>query len=296
LDYKLNIPIPFTSIYSTMVQSLVKVGYVRGQSIRGAPFDWRLPPVTLEQNGWYADFQRLIEETYTINGNKSVHIVSHSLGCPTSLYFLNKMPQDWLDKYIKSFIPIAGPWSGAGKALRAAISGDNFGLTFAEIDIISKKSMRNVARNAGGLVQLFPDNILWPSDKLVVRTPTKNYTVSDYPQLFADVGYPMSAIVWEDVNTLNEMKPPRVATNCIYGYNVPTEISYYYDKGFDQDPVMDVSDLGDGTVPLDSLEECKDWAAEQTQPVTVKQYNLIGHGDIIKNADVIAQVLSIVTR
>lgn len=31
------------------------------------------------------------------------------------------MTQEWLDTYVASFIPIAGPWSGAGKALRAAV-------------------------------------------------------------------------------------------------------------------------------------------------------------------------------
>lgn len=296
LDYKLGIPIIFTSIYASLVKSLVAVGYVRGKNIRGAPFDWRLPAATLDERGWYDQLQKLIEETYTTNGNKPVHIVSHSLGCPTALYFLNKMPQSWLDKYIKSFVPIAGPWSGAGKALRAAVSGDNFGLSFAEIDIVGKKQMRNVARNAGGLVQLFPDNILWPADTVLVRTPTKNYTVHDYPELFADAGNPMTAIIWEDVNTLNEMKPPRVPTYCIYGYGVPTEISYYYNKGFDTDPIVDSSNLGDGTVPLESLQLCQLWNTQQPQPITVTEYNLIGHGDIIKNAQVIAQVLNITTR
>ena len=36
------------------------------------------------------------------------------------------MPQVWLDKYIKSFIPIAGPWSGSAKALRAAVCNTLF--------------------------------------------------------------------------------------------------------------------------------------------------------------------------
>jgi len=295
LDYKLGIPISLTSIYAPMVKSLVAVGYVRGKNVRGAPFDWRLPSAYMDKKGWYKDFQLLVEDTYTINGNKPVHLVAHSLGCPTALYFLNKMPQAWLDKYVKSFIPIAGPWSGAGKSLRAAISGDNFGLSFAGIDIVSKHSMRDIARYAGGLVQLFPDDILWSDSAVWVRTPQKNYTVKDYATLFADMGAPMTTAVWKSVNTLNQLKPPNVPTSCIYGTGTPTEVSYFYNKGFDTDPQMTMGD-GDGTVPVDSLRECAKWDAMQGPPVNITSYKLINHGDIIKDPNVIAEVLSLVAR
>lgn len=57
-----------------------------------------------------------------MNGNRSVHIVTHSLGGPTTLFFLNAMTQEWKDTYIKTFTPIAGPWAGASAALRAVVS------------------------------------------------------------------------------------------------------------------------------------------------------------------------------
>lgn len=37
LDYHLGLPITFTAQFANMVKSLVEVGYVRGQNVRGAP-------------------------------------------------------------------------------------------------------------------------------------------------------------------------------------------------------------------------------------------------------------------
>lgn len=296
LDYKFGIPISLTGVYAKMIKSMLAVGYKKDVNLRGAPYDWRLPAHVLKENGWFDQLEALIVDTYTKNGNRPVHIVSHSMGCPTALAFMNTKSIDWLNTYVKSFIPIAGPWSGAAKALRAAISGDNFGLNFAEIEIVKKKALRAIARDAGGLVQLVPDNILWTSDTVFVSSPTRNYTAQDYVALFTDIGAPDTAEVWEDVNTLNELKPPGIQTYCIYGYGVPTEISYYYANGWENDPEMNMSDLGDGTVPLDSLRQCEVWDTQQGPAINVTKFNLIKHGDIIKDPDVIQFVLSLTTR
>jgi lysophospholipase-3 len=86
-----------------------------------------LPP-TAEGSELYDNIKTLIETTYASNGNTPVHVVSHSMGGPLFLYFLNQMTQAWKDQYIQTFIPIAGPWAGSPKALRGLISGDNLGI------------------------------------------------------------------------------------------------------------------------------------------------------------------------
>ena len=65
--------------------------------------------------------KKLVEETYSTNNNTKVHIVTHSMGGPVSLYFLNSMTYEWKKKYIASFAPIAAPWSGSPKALRTMV-------------------------------------------------------------------------------------------------------------------------------------------------------------------------------
>ena len=68
--------------------------------------------------------KNLVEDTYKKNGNRKVVIISHSLGGPFSLYFLNRQTQEWKDKYLESFVPISAPFAGATKIMRMYSSGE----------------------------------------------------------------------------------------------------------------------------------------------------------------------------
>eukprot|EP01112_Ceratiomyxa_fruticulosa_P020797 TRINITY_DN7185_c0_g1_i1.p1 TRINITY_DN7185_c0_g1~~TRINITY_DN7185_c0_g1_i1.p1 ORF type:complete len:477 (-),score=125.69 TRINITY_DN7185_c0_g1_i1:197-1627(-) len=298
LDYVFGIPIPFTGVFDTMIKSLEEVGYDAGVNLVGAPYDWRYPATYANKIGWYKQLKRLIEDTYEKNGNKSVHIVTHSMGGPTANYFFSLQSDQWLSTYIKSFIPIAAPWSGAPKALRAIVSGDNFGLSFLNIDIVSRLKFRTVARQAGGVIELIPNSLLWSPNTVFVSSNQRNYTVSDWVDLFNDMGSPITATVYQTVDSiLSDVTTPNVPTHCIYGYGVNTEIFYTYPDGnFDENPIIDDTDLGDGTVPLKSLQECQKFGNMQKQPVDVKEVQLVGHTEIIKDSEVIQYLLSIVTN
>jgi len=78
--------------------------------------------------GFYADFKQLIEEAVLQNGQKAV-LISHSLGCPTTHYFLTRyVDSDWRKAHIESFIPMSGPWSGGVIQMYAYIYGSPFPL------------------------------------------------------------------------------------------------------------------------------------------------------------------------
>jgi lysophospholipase-3 len=297
LDYKWGIPIVFTSYYASVVKSLEEVGYKVGQNLFGAPYDWRLPATFTETIGWYAMLQNLIETAYQGNGNLPVHVVTHSMGGPTALYFLNSMPQAWKDTYIASFIPIAGPWTGSPKALRAILSGDNFGLSFAGIDILSKKRMRDIARQAGGVVELIPNTDLNTANTTFVTVSGTNYTIADFPALFNVAGTPATVPVYKSTqNIVQDLVSPNVPVHCLYGYGVPTEIFYDYPTGnFGEDPTIFDNNLGDGTVPLYSLQECQRWKHSQSENVAVREFNLLGHSDILKDEEFLQHLLAIVT-
>lgn len=65
----------------------------------------------------------LVEDTFTqTNGQKTVFI-THSMGSPMTLYFLNHQTQDWKNKYIKTWISLAGCWGGTIKALKVFAQG-----------------------------------------------------------------------------------------------------------------------------------------------------------------------------
>ena len=59
------------------------------------------------------DLTKLIETTYASNGNKSIIMVSHSMGSIMTLFLMNHKSQEWKDKYIRSHISMSGVWGGS---------------------------------------------------------------------------------------------------------------------------------------------------------------------------------------
>ena len=69
----------------SVTKALVDIGYERGKSIFGAPYDFRKAPN--EQDAWFKLFKTLIMSAYRVNGMKAVILVSHSMGSPMISYF-----------------------------------------------------------------------------------------------------------------------------------------------------------------------------------------------------------------
>eukprot|EP00003_Mantamonas_plastica_P001032 TRINITY_DN1076_c0_g2_i3.p1 TRINITY_DN1076_c0_g2~~TRINITY_DN1076_c0_g2_i3.p1 ORF type:complete len:223 (-),score=62.58 TRINITY_DN1076_c0_g2_i3:218-886(-) len=206
--------------------------------------------------------------------------------------YLSLRTQAWKDKYIKSYIALAGPWSGAPKPLRAVISGDNNGIAIGKINIINPLKLRSVIRNCGGITWLAPNPDYW-HDQVLVSIKEKNYTSYDLLEMFQDIGAEATAAIYETTKPLRDhVKPPNVDMHCIYGTGVPTEIRYDYPDGdIDKDPIIFYDDDGDGTVPSRSLKRCLDFQTEQEAPVTVAEFPLQNHFGMLKDEAIIQEVL-----
>jgi lysophospholipase-3 len=293
LDYELGIGISLTSYFSFMIDELKAVGYQVGKTIRGAPFDWRK---TIDPDNFKANFVKLIEDTYTQNQNKKVHIIAHSLGAIHTTDVFNDQTQEWKDKYIASFISIAAPWSGAPKALRAIISGDNFGIELTSwLPLIQKLSVRPMLRRSG-TVLLVPEDSFYNTTELV-RTPTRSYSARDYKQLFKDLNSPITSTILESVDGfIDGLQAPGVDLHCLYGTTFPTEAHYTYNKGWDSDPIIKYDEGGDGTVPEFSLQRCITFKKQQKQIVEVKDFDLGDHVEILFNAEVMKYILNVVVQ
>jgi len=289
--------VKLASVYAPLIKTLEGVGYKTGQNIFGAPYDWRLPSSFAGPAFLTSKIQGLVQAAYAMNGNKSVSLIGHSMGCTTVQYFLSQMTPAWKAQYINSFIPLAGPYAGAAKALRAVLSGDNFGLEVLGLNILNPAWIRDAVIQSGGVISLVPASSFWPSNQVFVYTPTKNYTASDFDSLFQIANQSSEVVYGTTKNSLYSLPPPNVATYCIYGVNVETEVAYVYPDGnIDDQPQVITQNDGDGTVPIDSLRVCKNWSSQQSASVSIKEISLAKHVDILKNDDVLDYVLRIITH
>lgn len=148
-------------VFGPVIDALrAKGGYVEGVNLQAAPYDWRLPPMALEQRDQY--FSRTlkqVEELYRNSHKTPVVVVGHSLGTKTAHYFLNfclhHKGQDWIDKHIHTYLPVGAPHLGAPKALRSVVAGDKMGLDA----FLSDEEALAFGRGIGSGPWLFPQQL-----------------------------------------------------------------------------------------------------------------------------------------
>ena len=211
---------------------------------------------------------------YRENSNRKVTIAAHSMGAPIMLHFLTQsgvVTQAWKNRYIGNFIPIAGAWSGGTSALQYEISGltrvnrgpgDVFNILFRLQDFITDP-FTPILRSYQSIVFLLPRPSVW-GNTVLVSTPSRSYTASDYQQLFSDIGLTDTFAMYQGIKNINRNFPsPNVPTHCFYGVGVKTPQSFRYTrsfpKGAEDDPQVTMGD-GDGTVNDLSSKVCLRWA------------------------------------
>ena len=243
----------------------------------------------LLHQGFYNDLMLLIEETYQLAGNKPVTLVVHSLGGPTSLFFLTKVvDQAWKDTYIKAYVTLSGVWRGAAKAAMAFVSGDNEG-----VFVVSNANSRSTDRSYLSTAWLLPyPSDTWTKEDVLVVTGNINYSSWDYYDLFNDIEYPQGYTMFEQVvNLTGPLPPPGVPTYCYYGADVKTPLQFQYKTtNFPNEQPSIVYGLGDGTVNDNSLTSCQRWQLQQTQPVFTAGFSGVEHVGMLKDSDVITAV------
>jgi len=276
-----SIPAHKSAAFYNMVEALVKVGYERNVTIRGAPYDFRYTPDA--HDGSYGKaLKALIENTVDTQGGVPATLITHSMGGLQGLYFLQSQDEAWKSKYIKRWIPISAPLKGAAKEWRLFATGDSEGLP------VQASSIRDEQRSYETNLWLSPRD--QPST-VFVRTPEKNYTTTNYEEFFNDIGYSKGEIVRKRVVSLipDVAAGPGVDVHCMYSTGVDTPFSFYYEDGdFNKSPVVTNSD-GDGTVHASSLKFCNQW-----NNTVVTTYSGVDHSGMITNATVIKKIVEII--
>jgi len=149
-----------------VTESLSDVGYTT-KNMHMASYDWRLAFDDLERrDGYFTELKRKIETMYINNQNKKIVVVSHSMGSPVYLHFMqwiSNIDQQWVNKYICTWANVAGSLIGAPKALSAALSAEmrdtaELGAVqqWAKGAFFHRDDLLRTLRSWGSLPSLFP--------------------------------------------------------------------------------------------------------------------------------------------
>lgn len=217
-------------------------------------------------------------------------LVCHSMGCPVTLYFLNRQSQAWKDTYIRTLVTLAAPWGGAVKALKAFTSGDNLGVI-----VVPALTIRQDERTFPSLAYLMPSDQFWDHDEVLMSSGTKTYTTRNYEDLFRDIDYEVGYNMWLDTRNLTyDLKHPGVDIHCIHGVGVNTmeHLEYKSEKFPNQNPTIKFGD-GDSTVNTRSLAGCLRWQQEAGHEFKYMNISGVDHMSVMTDARVLAHVLQL---
>jgi len=213
-------------LYEPLYAFLEQAGYQRNVNIRVAGYDLRLTP---DMGGFMERTTELIEETYRENDHTPVHLVGHSNGPLYAQYLLTHTSQQWKNKYIHGFTPIAGNWPGQGWL---------YVLLFAGFDVPTASYPTDPANAAtsAAMYASHPSTYMSASDptyfgdrEVVIQVGPggKEYTPQDAQQLFKDAGLQVSQKIAPYYFGFVEFRPPFFPYVDVYaekGSGLPTVV------------------------------------------------------------------------
>jgi len=175
------------------------------------------------------------------------------------------------------------------QAIRAIISGME--ISFGGLLTIDPADVADLVQTFGSVVWMVPTEALRGTDPVVVSNTT-SYNYSQFHQLFADIGADTTEEIYVSLgDSLDSLPNPNVPVYCLYGTNKQTELWYEYGNGLAYQPTtIHYEQEGDGVVPIQSLKKC-----EEMNPILSREFNLVSHGDLIKDPFFFNQVMEIVT-
>ncbi|KAJ4969266.1 hypothetical protein NE237_015967 [Protea cynaroides] len=292
LDPKLK---HITSYMADLVDSLEQEGYKEGETLFGAPYDFRYglaaaghPSSTGSK--FLEDLKGLIEMASKSNGGSPVIILSHSLGGLFVLQLLNRNPLSWRHKYIKHFISLSAPWGGTIQEMLTFASGYSLG-----VPLVDPRLVREEQRSSESNLWLLPSPKLFHPNRSLVITEKRNYSAHDIPQFLEDIGFPQGVHPYRTriLPLVNNLTAPEVPLTCIVGSGIKTpETLFYVDREFDEQPEVLFGD-GDGTVNLISLLAVElEWnGIAAKQPLKVIRIPRVSHTSILKDSVAIAEIV-----
>jgi lysophospholipase-3 len=258
--------------------------YIDGLNLHSIPYDFRRgtnKTLYLFVN----NLKQLIESTYVKNQNKNVYLISHSTGGSMILFFLSQQTQLWKDQYVNSWISLSGNIAGEVDNIENLIRG-----------FLSPLISRDVIQSWDFFAWRLPEPMIYGSERIIVQTPSKNYTSYDMLDLLHDVNaIELSQIYLQSSSILGTLPAPNVNTYCFYGVNISTPIGYR-SKSDHFDNLETIHGGGDGEQDDTTNMSCQLWkkTMDKKYKLILKGFNRIKHTALVGNNQVLKEIDQII--
>ncbi|SCU80271.1 LADA_0B06106g1_1 [Lachancea dasiensis] len=232
-------------IWNKVLQNLGAIGY-EPNKMATAAYDWRLAYLDLERrDSYFSKLKQKVELDYKLTGEKAV-LIGHSMGSQVIFYFFKWVEAEgplygnggrgWVDKYIDSFVNVAGTLLGAPKAVPALISGEmkdtiqlNALAMYGLEKFFSRKERLEMIQTWGGVPSMLPKGgaLIWGDREFSVEDSLRNGTHSygnfirferDSVDAYHSKGYNME----DALDLIMDISPPwlqaRVRDQYSFGY------------------------------------------------------------------------------
>uniref|UniRef100_A0A0E0M5R4 Lecithin-cholesterol acyltransferase-like 1 n=1 Tax=Oryza punctata TaxID=4537 RepID=A0A0E0M5R4_ORYPU len=278
-----------------LVEALERVGYRDGETLFGAPYDFRQPPAATEQPcRSFSLFRRrlreLVERASRINGDRPVVLVSHSQGGYFALEFLNRSPREWCRRHVKHFVMASTGAGGFVGSMRFLATRDDDG-----------SPLGRVGRSSAIKFTPLPSPKVFDRHTPLVITRHKNYTAQDMPEFMAAVGLPASEVTLYKTRALPvamSFRAPVVPTTCINGAGVPTtEKLVYWNGDFGKNPQVVYGD-GDGVVNSASILALDTVIGDDPKQEYYKSVKIAGasHVGVVSDGAALERVVAVILQ
>lgn len=284
-----------SDVFYPVAQYLVdKLGYERGVTLRGAPYDFRLMPHTRTSSGQrdvMGHLKELVEETYQSQGSKKVMLVSHSMGGNYALAFLRTVDQDWKDKHLAGWISVGTVFGGSILSLTGVAAGWN-----EHVVTVPNELFKTVQRTWETMWWLAPRLEAWDPDEVLITSPSHNYSLGQDGYGLRDAFVAQNYTGGYDFfmkrarDNFDPLTPVGVPVHCFYSTGVDTmkRLDFAGDD-MSEFPTIVYDKVGDGSVNERSLELCK-----KLGPASVNFYTGIEHLKMIHTPEVIEAIGGII--
>lgn len=278
-----------TEYFAKIIKRYEQLGYQAKVNLFAAPYDFRLAPQEL--TGYFTDLKRLIERASELSGKKKATLVCHSMGCTHLLVFLRLQSAAWRQKHVRKLIALSSPWAGSMKALKALVVGDQL-----DLPLVSEVKMRKLARTYPSIAFLLPQAEIFEQASslhdandgpVMVQTPERVYRPIDLPDLLRDLNLTHQLDWFKETSSLiKPLEPlPDLRVDCIHSLNTltPESLIFKNQQDFPDGQYELVKGNGDGTVNIESLMVCAQWASQLPDKVKHKIITNTNHVGILSH-------------